>query len=355
MFERNTYMEIYPKNIFENTKKVLQKYADYEYYIGVVKADFYAHKLESAKSILDAGINYLATATLDEALEIREVYPEIPILCLGVVPKDFVKKAIEKHITLTITSLNYANEIKDLLNENVKVHIKLNTGMNRLGIKKKEELIEVFQLLTNSKAEIEGIYSHIYEALNPQTTKAQFEKYKELLDAIDSSNIKIKHLAASETVIHYPKPEYLNGCRLGIIMYGFASDDSLGLKSTFKLKSEIIQINELEEGETLGYDATFTATKPTRVAVVAIGYADGIIRKNKGRKVYINDKPYSIIGNICMDMLFVEVDETVKVHDMVEIYRDNSHVEEVAAYIGSIPHEILVSIDKRVKRVYKND
>ncbi len=137
----------------------------------------------------------------------------------------------------------------------------------------------------------------------------------------------------------------------GIIMYGFAEDKSLQLESTFQLKSEVIQIHTLKEGDTVGYNAMFKATEETKIAVVPIGYADGIIRKNTGRNVYINGKVYEIVGNICMDMMFVKVDDDVKVHDVVEVLRDREHVEEVARHLDTISYEVMCSIGKRVPRI----
>ena len=224
--------------------------------------------------------------------------------------------------------------------------------MNRLGIKSEKEVEKVYCKLKSAHVDIEGIHSHIYEASNEELYNKQLEKYKRMLDLIEGEKIKIKHISASEAMSNYKKPEYINGCRLGIIMYGFTDEEDLELKSTFKLKSEVIQINTLEEGETLGYNATYTAKEKTKIAVVPIGYADGVIRKNKGRNVYINNKPCEIIGNICMDMLFVKIDDNVKVHDTVEILRDAEHVNEVAKHLDTISYEVICNIGKRVPRIY---
>ena len=136
-------------------------------------------------------------------------------------------------------------------------------------------------------------------------------------------------------------------------MYGFTEEKSLQLESPIKLVSEIIQIHELEKGEIVGYDAVFKVEKKTRIAVVPIGYADGIVRKNTGRDVYINNKRYPIVGNICMDMLFVEIDNTVHLHDKVYLLKDNEHIEEVANYLDTISYEVLSGIGNRVNRKTK--
>lgn len=352
MLSRNTYMEVYLDNIKNNIQKIIKKHNEYEYYFGVVKADCYGHEIGVIPKMIEAGVNYLAVATFEEALAIRNQNIDIQILCLGIIPKEYIKKAIENKITLTINSIEYLEEIEDLLNEKCKVHIKLNTGMNRLGIKNEKELEEVYCKLKDANVDIEGIYSHIYEASNEESYNKQLKKYKKMLDLIEGTKIKIKHVSASEAMEKYKKPEYINGCRLGIIMYGFTDEKDLKLKPTFKLKSEVIQINTLEEGETLGYNATYTAKEKTKIAVVPIGYADGVIRKNKGRNVYINNKPCEIIGNICMDMLFVKIDDSIKVHDTVEILRDIEHVNEVAKHLDTISYEVICNIGKRVPRIY---
>lgn len=139
----------------------------------------------------------------------------------------------------------------------------------------------------------------------------------------------------------------------GMIIYGFTDDKDLDLESTFKLKSEVVQINTLEAGETVGYGGIYTAKEKTKIAVVPIGYADGIIRKNTSRDVFINNKRYQIVGNICMDMMFVKVDDKVKIHDVVEVLKDVNHVKEVAKHLDTISYEVMCSIGKRVPRIYK--
>lgn len=347
---RGTYALVNLNNITYNVEKIISTYFDYKYYIGVVKADSYGHDdLSTVRAIIAGGCNYLAVATLDEALIIRKEIKDIPILCLGITHHKYLNICLENNIDITVNSLDYLKEI-DISNLNI--HIKLNTGMNRLGIKDKDEFIEVYNLAKSKRLNITGIYSHLYNATNNDLNNSQLNKFKELINLIDYSTIPIIHLQSSEGIINLEKHEFINGCRLGIIMYGFSSNDKQNLKSTFSLFSEVIQINELEKGDTLGYSAKYIAEKPTKIAVVSIGYADGIIRQNTGRIVYINNKRYPIVGNICMDMLFVEVDDSIKVGDKVTILKDNEHILEVAKHLNSIPYEILCTISKRVPRVY---
>ena len=349
---RNTYVEVNLKNIENNVKTLINKYNDYKYYFGVVKADCYGHNgIETVKSIIKGGCNYIVVATLDEALEIRNEIKDIPILCLGIVPIEYIDKCVNNNITVTISNFQY---LKSIINSNnLKVHIKINTGMNRLGINNKIELNDMYKTIKESNLILEGIYTHIYNSSDNNTTINQFKKFEEVTSDIDLEQIPIVHLGASDTTIAYSKRLYANGCRLGIAMYGLAENKQEGLLSTFSLYSEVIQINDIEN-ETLGYNGAYKANKREKIAVIPIGYADGIIRKNTGRNVYINNKSYNIVGNICMDMLFIKVDDTVKIGDKVTLIKDIEHIEQIAKHLDTISYEVLCSIGKRVPRIYRN-
>ena len=341
---RKTYANIYLDNIKDNVSNLIGKYNNYDYYFGVVKADCYGHNdLKTVKKIIAGGCNYLAVSSLEEALRIRKEI-SIPILCLGIVSPDDIELCIKKNITITVNSYEFAKKIK--ISSKLKIHLKLNTGMNRLGISNIEELDSTYELLKNCN--IEGIFTHIAFAEDKEESFLQFEKFENMVR--DYKHIPIIHIANSETLENYEKLSFVNGCRMGIIMYGFGKEEFL--KSTIDLRSTVIQINELSKGDKLGYNYTHTALGDERIAVVAIGYADGVIRKNKGRDVFINDKRYKIVGNVCMDMLFVKVDESVKVGDEVIILKDVSHIEEVAKYLETIPYEVICGISNRVFRKY---
>ncbi len=347
MTYRNTYAEVYLNNLNKNIKTIINKYNDYKYYIGVVKADTYGHNgLETIKTIIEAGCNYLAVSSLDEALEIRREF-DIPILCLGIIDTKYIDICIKNNIDITIPSLNYFNEIKD---KKVVCHIKIDTGMNRLGIKEKSELEEIIN--SNKNIYIKGIYTHIYEATNKEKTTNQINKFKEITENIDLNSIEMVHIAQSDTLINYPKIDFCNGCRLGIIMYGL-TDSNIELLDTIKLVSEIIDIKKIKKGETVSYNGLYTAKEDELIGIVSIGYADGVNRKLSGAYIYINDKKYEIIGNICMDMLMVKIDESVNIHDKVYIYKDINHIKYLSKYIDTIPYELICNISKRVPRVYK--
>ena len=174
--------------------------------------------------------------------------------------------------------------------------------------------------------------------------------FEHITKDIDLSKIEIVHIPNSKYITTYKKKEYVNGCRMGIIMYGFG--DKLNLDSIFSLKSKIIEIKHIKNGESVGYDGEYTATKDEIIGIVPIGYRDGIIRHNTGRYVYINNNPYKIIGNICMDMLFILIDNTIHVNDVVNVIKDNDHINEIASYLDTINYEVMCSISDRVDRKY---
>ena len=348
---RHTYVYINLKHIRNNVKKIINKIDNYKYYIGVVKADSYGHyDNKVVKAIIEGGCNYLAVATLDEALEIRKEIKDIGILCLGIIPTNYLHFCEENNIDITISNYNYLNSIKD---KNLKVHLKINTGMNRLGMNNSTDINKCISTIKESNLTLQGIYTHMYKPDDEKITIKQEQVFEELTKEVDLSTIPMVHLGASEYSLNYPKKDYANTTRLGIIMYNLVPNN-LNLEDTFKVESRVIEIHDLENG-TVGYNGNYKVNGKEKIAVVPIGYADGIIRKNTGRDVFINDKRYQIVGNICMDMLFVKVDDAVKIHDRVEIIKDSNHINEIANYLETIPYEVICTISKRVPRVYEED
>lgn len=344
---RQTYEEINLKALESNVKSIISQSSEYKYHIGVVKANCYGLGLKCIKSIIKGGANYLAVSSLEEALSIRKITKE-KILILEPINPKYISLAKKNNITLTISSLEYLNNVKD---QEFTCHIKINTGMNRLGINSKEEFDEVYNIIMNSNITLEGIYTHIYKASDSKCTNNQFKKFEYITSDIDLNTIPIVHIPNSETIFNYKKKPYINGCRMGIIMYGFSND--IKLNSVFSLISKVIEIKHIHSGDTVGYDGKYTASGDESIAVLPIGYADGILRHNSGRNVYINGKEYKIVGNICMDMLFVKVDDNIKVNDEAYIIKDNDHINQIASYLDTINYEVMCSISDRVVREYK--
>jgi len=347
MTYRNTYANIKLDNIKYNVDKLINTYNGYKYYIGVVKADCYGHNTNNTvKAILDGGCNYLAVSSLDEALEIRKDF-DTPILCLGIIDSKYMNVCVENNIDICIPSVDYFNQVKDY---KLNIHIKIDTGMNRLGIKSKEEFDTIISNLGNTN--LQGIFTHIYDADSSEHTYKQIDKFKEITGSINLTSVPMVHIAQSDTLLNYPKIDFCNGCRLGIVMYGL-TNNNLGLKDTIELVSEIIDIKKLNKGETVSYSGNYTAQSDELIGIVSIGYADGVNRKLTGSYVYVNGKKCTILGNICMDMIMIRVDDTMNIHDKVYIYKDINHIKELSNYIDTIPYELICNISKRVPRIYE--
>lgn len=346
---RNTYVNINLNNIKYNVKNIIKNY-DYKYYIGVVKADCYGHNGNKViKSIIDGGCNYLAVSSLDEAMEIRKDF-DIPILCLGIINEKYMDICSNNNIDVTVTNLDYLKKIK---NYKLNIHLKIDTGMNRLGIKEKNEFDKIIDEVKNSNLYLKGIFTHIYKATNKELTDKQISKFKEITSGIDLNEIDMIHIPQSDTLLNHDRIDFVNGCRLGIIMYGLTVN-KLDLKSTFEFCSEVIEIKKLKKGETVSYDGIYKAEKDELIGIVSAGYADGINRKLTGAYVYINNKKYRIIGKICMDMFMVRIDETIKLYDKVYIYKDIYHIMDLSKYLDTISYELLCNVSKRVPRIYIN-
>ena len=349
MTYRNTYAKIYLNNIKSNVQKIIQNYPQYKYYIGVVKADCYGHNSNKVvKAIIEGGCNYLAVSSLDEALIIRKKF-DIPILCLGYINPKYMKICEENNIDVTVISLDYYKKIKDY---SVNIHLKIDTGMNRLGIKTEDDCNEIINSAKIDKVYLKGIYTHIYDAKNKDVIEKQISLFKKITSKVNLNDIDMIHIAQSDTLINYQKIDFCNGCRLGIIMYGL-TDNELDLRNTFELCSEIIDIKKIYKGESVSYSGKYIAKDDELIGIVSIGYADGVNRQLSGAYVYINNKKYPIIGNICMDMLMVKIDDTIKIHDKVYIYRDINHITYLSGYLKTIPYELICNISKRVPRIYE--
>ena len=220
------------------------------------------------------------------------------------------------------------------------------------NIKSKEVFNSIYETIKNSNLHLQGMFTHIYDAENNERTMNQIDKFKEITSDIDLNEVPMVHIAQSDTLLNYPKIDFCNGCRLGIIMYGLVNNN-LDLKNTINLCSEIIDIKKLYKGETVSYGGNYTAVEDELIGIVSIGYADGVNRKLTGSYVYVNDKKCQILGNVCMDMIMIRIDDTMNIHDKVYIYRDNEHIMELSKYIDTIPYELICNISKRVPRIYE--
>jgi len=356
---RKTYMEINIDNIKYNINQIINKFSSYTYYFGMMKANAYGHgDLLMGKYIVDWGVNYLVVSSLDEALRVRSVV-EVPILSLEVIAPENVNIASDNNITITIDSAKHLKKIIKFLETKIKVHIKIDSGMNRVGIKRNREFKEVIDICINNKyIVLEGLYTHQSYANSKDNFyyEKQLDNFEKIVKDVDLSIFKIIHMANSSTILKYDEDDRFNGIRFGINMYGVNPLEEeniyLDLKQTTKLIASIDSIKEVNNGEWVGYGATYKPNKKELIGIVSIGYADGVLKKNQGRKVEINNKLYEIVGRISMDKLMVKVDDTIKEGDQVIIFGNSIDISNMAEELDTSAYEIFCLISERVTRRY---
>ncbi len=384
ILKRGTWIKINVNNLKENVKNIVAKY-HYDYYIGVVKGNAYGHGMAIINDLIKSGINYLAVSSLDEALRIRKYNNEIPILCLQPIKIDCLKLCAKKHISICLHTLAYYEKIKHL-GLNLKVHLKINSGMNRLGLSDQKEIEYLYDDIKQYPfLELEGIFTHFRTpGLFDKSWDNQLKKFKELTAHIDLHKIKIVHIDRSNTMLAHYKCPFCNGVRLGIVMYGYSTtikysknikdqliklkrlisnkingvskttaDQDLELKPAFSFHSTVIQVNKIKKREYVGYGIRCKAYKDQVIAVIECGYADGFNKKNQGRYVLINGKKYPIIADIGMGMLFILVDENVKINDDVILIGEDISLPYVARYLNTSIYEVLCMLDNSIPKIYE--
>lgn len=375
---RKTYAEIDAQALTGNIEEIRAHYPDYRYYFGVVKGNAYGHGMQIVNALIAGGVNYLATATLEEAVRVRDFNREIPILCLEPVNPAYAADALKYGVTLTVHRLDYLEELFKTAPAGLKVHLKLDTGMNRLGFKDARQVRRAVELLRgDGRLTLEGIYTHLATSgLNDVFYDRQLAAFGALTAEIALSEIPIVHIDRSLTLVHHKKQEFVNGVRLGICMYGFAQsvpaptglrrlrrelrlrahpisqpvfENSLRLKTAMTLYSEIIDVKPVKKGEFIGYGAGFIATRDMTVGTATIGYYDGM--SAAFGEVCVNGKRCPILGEMCMDMTLVEVPDGTRPGDRVEIFGGELPISQVCRRSGLSAYRLLTGISARVPRV----
>ena len=383
---RDTYIEINVDHLQHNVKEIIQKYPEYQYYFGVVKGNAYGHSDKIAKYLVECGINYFAVASLEEAMSLRKDGVTIPILCLEPIDMEFLDICIDNNITITVHSMEYFKQlIQKEIQKPLKVHLKIDSGLCRLGLNNKDEIkLVVDELRKKPNVLLEGIFTHFAtDGIYDVSWDNQMNSFQELTSEIDLTQIPIVHLGRSQTLLNHDKIPFANGIRLGIILYGYnttpkplpkdfwntlrkwkrayyhkkhhisptTTDIDIDLKTAFSLYSEVMQVKKIKKGSFVGYGRVYEAQEDMYVAIIPIGYADGFSRKNKGRPILINGKRYSLIGEVNMGMIIAKVDETVHEKDIVTLIGEGLPMQEVVKYIGTSVYEGSCMFNDWVPRV----
>ena len=338
----------------------------------VIKADAYGHgAVVLAKFYERLGVKWFAVANICEALELRNNGIKSSILILGYTKPQCAKVLYDDNLIQTVYSLEYAKELSSFALKNkvkVSTHIKIDTGMARLGFRAMSEednfnhLKQVFSL---NGLIIKGIYTHLSVAdegeLGETYTRLQINRFNKVKEFLANNNLEVgvAHCLNSAGILDYSQNPY-NMVRAGISLYGYNPSKKVINKQNFipamSLKAPLTQIKKINKGDSVGYGREFVATKKTKIAIVSIGYADGYFRNNRHSKVIVGDKFAKIIGRICMDQLMIDVsDMPVQEGDSVELFGKNPLLtaEVVAKNTGTICYEVLTAVSRRVPRVYK--
>lgn len=335
----------------------------------MVKANAYGHgAVPVASAMLEAGAEYLAVACLAEAEELRSAGISAPILILGVTPTIFTGTLEELGLTQTVGSLSYARQLSKRLHGELKVHLKLDTGMGRLGFAAGDaaQLREMAEALALPKLSFEGVFTHfaVSDCPGDGFTAAQYARFTNAVEQAERAlgrRFEIRHCANSGAVINY-KELAMDMVRPGLISYGMypaAERGGLSLLPALELKSRVYAITEHVPGDTVSYGRTYTLEAPARLAVVPIGYADGLHRALSGKiDMLIRGRRCPQVGRICMDMCMVDVSalpDCAETDVVTVIGRDGDEqilACELAEKAGTINYEMTCAITSRVPRIY---
>lgn len=343
--------------------------------MAVVKADAYGHGfLEVTKTLLENGADRLAVATLREGEQLRSRGVRVPILVLGALMEEDIEDYINFNITPNVFSYEMAHAISYIAEKKeivTKIHIKLDTGMSRIGFltgdNNESVADEIIRISKLPYIEIEGIFSHFStsDEYDESYTRLQYSRFMDVINRLEERglHIPIKHICNSAAIMMYPEM-HLDMVRPGVILYGMYPSDEvdksrLCLKPAMTLKSRITFVKEVEPGRGVSYGKEYITDKVTKIATVPIGYADGYLRRlaKEGRMI-VNGQHVPIIGRICMDQCMIDVTNVHNIErgDEVILFSDKGiTVDDLAKWLDTINYEVTCVIGKRIPRIYKKD
>lgn len=345
-------------------------------FLGVVKADAYGHgAVQVSRSLAELGAEFLAVSNLEEAMQLRDAGIDLPVLILGWTPASFAVLEAEQGIRQAVNSLEYAQALSAALagtGKRLKIHIKLDTGMSRLGIfayDRPETAREVAEAAKLPGLEAEGAFTHFCAADSLEEdcqrfTALQYERFQTLLGELAALGVQppLRHCCNSAASILHP--EYaMDMIRPGVVTYGLLPDPSLegriSLRPLLSWRAAVVQVKTVPKGAGVSYGRTWTAKRESRIAVLPVGYADGLNRRLSNRaRFLLNGRSVAQVGTICMDMCMLDVTglPECKVGDVVTILgRDGdrtSRCQDMAAALDTISYEVVCNISKRVPRLY---
>lgn len=365
----STWAEITLENIKYNVDNVKSALTKGTKLCCVVKANAYGHGAVEVSKYLEKEkrADFFSVARLEEALELINNNIKTPILCMGYIDIEKLSYAVENEIRITVYSLDIAEKVSKIaknLNKNAYIHIKIDTGMSRIGfLVNKNSIIDIKNIFKLENIIVEGIYTHFAKSdeKDKKSTYEQISKFNKVIDELekDSLKVEIKHVSNSAAILDMRDCDF-NMVRLGISLYGsYPSSDvkkDIKLKTALELKTRVSNIKMIEKGTSVSYAGTYTAKEDVKIATLPVGYADGFPRTQKNPQVFINGQLLNVVGRICMDQTMVEVPKNLDVNMEDEVLLigdvDGIRIGDISSKMNTIDHEILCLITKRVDRVY---
>jgi len=367
---RPTWAEIDLKALKSNLS-LLRNFVKKEVGImAVVKANAYGHGIiPVSKALMEEDVDYFGVATVDEALKLRNAGIDTPVLVLGSVLEQEAEVAVKNDITLTLCNdylLAILEKISIAYNVPAKVHVKIDTGMGRIGVWHEDAVEFIKKTHMSEYLDLEGVYTHFSAAGRDEMfTKLQIESFTRVLETLEEEKIeiKIKHAANSIAIIDW-KDTHLSLVRTGIMVYGVYPKgdfhEAFRLNPVMSLKTKIVYLKNVPAGRSISYGRTYITQKPTKIATIPIGYADGYgrILSNKAEAL-VNGQQVKVVGVVTMDQTLLDVGEVEDVQvgdEVVLVGRQEDQeipIEKIAKLSGTIPYEILATVTDRVPRVYK--
>ena len=369
---RRTWAEINLDALAYNYQTIREKIGSGVKFLGVVKADAYGHgSTHVGKLLQELGADYLAVSSIDEAMELRVNGITMPILILGHTPKEQVSRLIEYDITQAVTCKAKADEYSEeavRCGGTLKVHIKVDTGMSRLGYLCDNNnfgtgVNGISAACTMPGLYAEGIFTHFAVAdehgeENDQYTAHQFELFTKVITAVEERigrKFEIRHCANTGATVRFPHT-YLDMVRPGLLLYGYGEfAKEWGLRPVMALKTTVSTIKIYPAGTKISYGGIYVTDKTTRVGVLPFGYADGFLRSLSNKcRLYTSEGYAPQLGKICMDMCMIDITgkQGVGVGSEIEIFGEKNSLDELAEIAGTIPYELTCAVSKRVPRVF---
>jgi alanine racemase len=365
-FERSTRAVVNLGAIACNVAEIRKRIGKRRDLMAVVKADGYGHgAVEVSRTALKSGANCLGVATPEEGQQLRKAGIDVPVLVLGLIRPEEAFKVADSNLEQTICSLELAEALNQTASSagiRINIHIKLDTGMGRVGLVPRDALAFVKKVSRFKTLDVKGIFSHFScaDEVDKTFAREQVEIFDKLVRDIEASGVTIpkKHIANSAGVLDLPE-SYYDLVRPGIMIYGlYPSNEvshSIELKPAMTFMTRVIFVKRVPPGCPISYGRTFTTRKETTVATLPVGYADGYPRLLTGRgEVLVKGRRIALLGRICMDMCMIDVSELKNVQpgDEVVLFGQGLPVEEIAEKIGTINYEVVCAVGKRVPRVY---